>query len=303
MKQRAYLFMTLSSFFWGVSFILTKSIFDSEPHMGVFTILTFRLMLASMVMVPLLLATKKLERIARRDIKWFLLIALAEPFTYYIFETYGLRHVSASLASIVVALIPLFIPFGMRLVYSEKIPSSTMTGIVLSCVGIGIMLSGNTDWSGELPGITLLNGAIVTAIAYTVLLVRVVNRYRPTTVTAYQNLLGFLYYLPVMLITEGDNLPRINYTSQLIGTLLALGIFCSTVAYTFYNYGIHHLGASSASIFNNIIPIFSLIAAVAIGQEEFAWEKAVGIVVAIGGVVIAQLKAGKQQEAGHTHNQ
>jgi len=67
-----------------------------------------------------------------------------------------------------------------------------------------------------------------------------------------------------------------------------LGILCSTLAYSFYNYGIRRLGASRACIFNNAIPIFSLIAAVAIGQENFLWTKMLGIALVIAGVFIAQ---------------
>lgn len=70
--------------------------------------------------------------------------------------------------------------------------------------------------------------------------------------------------------------------------LLVLGIFCSTLAYAGYNYGVRNLGASEACIFNNAIPVFSLVAAVLIGQEDFSWLKVLGMIVVISGVIIAQ---------------
>ena len=70
--------------------------------------------------------------------------------------------------------------------------------------------------------------------------------------------------------------------------LLLLGICCSTLAYVFYNIGVRSLGAAEACIFNNAIPIFSLIAAILIGQETFSWSKLVGMVIVIAGVIIAQ---------------
>ena len=70
--------------------------------------------------------------------------------------------------------------------------------------------------------------------------------------------------------------------------LLVLGICCSTLAYAGYNYGVRNLGAAEACIFNNAIPIFSLIAAVLIGQESISWGKIVGMIIVISGVVIAQ---------------
>ena len=71
--------------------------------------------------------------------------------------------------------------------------------------------------------------------------------------------------------------------------ILVLGICCSTLAYAGYNYGVRTLGAAEACIFNNAIPVFSLIAAVLLGQERFGWLKVLGIVVVISGVVISQL--------------
>ena len=81
--------------------------------------------------------------------------------------------------------------------------------------------------------------------------------------------------------------------------LLTLGLFCSTLAYAGYNYGVRNLGASEACIFNNAIPVFSLVAAVAIGQEEFSWLKVVGMVIVIAGVILAQnpFKTSKNPES------
>ncbi len=72
--------------------------------------------------------------------------------------------------------------------------------------------------------------------------------------------------------------------------ILVLGICCSTLAYAGYNYGVRTLGASEACIFNNAIPIFSLIAAVIIGQESFSWIKILGIVIVVSGVILAQIE-------------
>lgn len=76
--------------------------------------------------------------------------------------------------------------------------------------------------------------------------------------------------------------------------ILVLGLFCSTLAYAGYNYGVRNLGASEACIFNNAIPVFSLIAAVVIGQEDFSWLKVAGMAIVISGVIIAQYEPKKK---------
>ena len=91
-----------------------------------------------------------------------------------------------------------------------------------------------------------------------------------------------------MLATDLPHLPHLSYSPNMLRMLLVLGLCCSTLAYSFYNYGIRRLGASKACIFNNTIPIFSLIAAIAIGQEAFSWSKPLGIVLVVTGVIISQ---------------
>ena len=116
-KTLTYILLTLSTAFWGISFIMTKELFNTEADMTVTILITFRLAIATLVFIPTLAMMGKLQRVRREDIKWFLLLALAEPFIYNLCETSGVQLVSGSLASVVVATIPLFVPFGMAIAY------------------------------------------------------------------------------------------------------------------------------------------------------------------------------------------
>ena len=138
-------------------------------------------------------------------------------------------------------------------------------------------------------GLAWLFGAVTIAVLFTIVLVKLVDRYKPFTITAYQNMFGCLYFIPFMFLWDGAELPLLSYSFKMIALLLVLGIFCSTLAYVFYNIGVAKLGASAACIFTNVIPIFSFIAALLIGQEQFSWSKPVGIAIVIVGVVLAQL--------------
>lgn len=290
-KSLVYTLLAFAAIIWGISFILTKQLFATEPHITVFIILTFRLLLATAVTIPTLLLFHKMERIQKGDLKWFLLLAFCEPFIYSICETSGVQLVSGSMASIVVATIPLFVPFGMAVAFKEKIRFTTLVGIVLSLIGLAVMLllGGQGNLDANPIGLAWLFGAVAIAVFFTIALVKLVGRYKPFTITAYQNLFGCLYFIPFMLIFDGSQLPHLSYSFPMIAMLLVLGIFCSTLAYVFYNVGVKHLGATAACIFTNAIPIFSLIAALLIGQEQLTWSKPLGIVIVIFGVVLAQL--------------
>jgi drug/metabolite transporter (DMT)-like permease len=290
-KTVVYPLLAFAAIVWGISFILTKELFVSEANITVLIILTFRLLLATAITIPTLLLFKKLEPIKKSDLKWFLILAFLEPFIYSICETNGVKLVSGSMSSIIVATIPLFVPFGMAAAYKEKVRGVTLIGILMSLIGLSVMLflGGENNLDMNPRGIAWLFGAVLTAVVFTIVLVKLVGRYKPFTITAYQNLFGCLYFIPLMLLIDGGNLPLLSYSPKMIGLLVVLGVFCSTVAYVFYNLGVEHLGATSACIFTNAIPVFSLIAAILIGQETLTWSKPVGIVIVIAGVVIAQI--------------
>lgn len=287
-KALTYILITASVVFWGVSFILTKELFLTEEHMTVTVLIAMRLAIASAVMLPLLALTRRLQRIRREDIKWFLLLALCEPFIYHLCETNGVRLVSGSLASVVIATIPLFVPFGMWAAYRQRIRPQLLIGVALSLAGIFLMLLGGEGLTGNLQGLLFLTGAVVIAVVYTLLLVKVVKRYNPLVITTWQNVIGLAYFLPLALLFDGSHIPLLSYSPCMLALLLVLGICCSTLAYAGYNYAVRNLGAAEACIFNNAIPIFSLIAALLIGQESISWGKIIGMVIVIAGVVIAQ---------------
>jgi drug/metabolite transporter (DMT)-like permease len=289
-KTLTYILLVLSTIFWGVSFIMTKELFITEQHMSVTILITIRLAIASLVMVPALALTRKLQRIRKEDIKWFLLLALCEPFIYHLCETSGVQLVSGSLASVVIATIPLFVPFGMWFAYRERISLPLIIGVVLSLAGIAVMLIGGEGLTGNLQGMLFLSGAVVIAVVYTLFLVKIVKRYHPLVITTWQNVIGLIYFLPLMFALDGTALPLLSWSPKMLLLLLGLGLFCSTLAYAGYNYGVRNLGASQACIFNNAIPVFSLLAALAIGQETFSWTHLLGMVIVISGVAISQYK-------------
>ena len=290
-KRYVYLLQLLASIIWGVSFVLTKELFETEEGITVFIILTFRLLLATAVTIPTLLLLRRLEPIRKGDLKWFLLLSLCEPFIYCICETNGVRLVSGSMAAIVVATIPLFVPFGMALAYRERIQPLTLVGIVMSLVGLSVMLflGGEGNMDANFAGMAWLAGAVAIAVVFTIVLVQLVGKYKPFTITAYQNMFGCLFFIPLMLVIDGSHLTMLSYSPKMWLILLALGVFCSTLAYVFYNVGVVRLGATAACIFTNIIPVFSLVTALIIGQEKLSWSKPVGMAIVVAGVVLAQL--------------
>ena len=290
-KILPYLLVTCAVAMWGVSFVLTKAIFNSDANYTASIILIFRLLFSAVVFVPILFLAKKARRIERSDWKYFLGLALMEPFLYFLCENTGLQYISSGLASMIIGLIPVFVPFGMLIAYGERISPMNVVGGVVSLAGIATMILGSgAGFDSELKGILLVFAAVFVTVLYSLILRKIVDRYPPITITVYQNVIGIFYFLPLILFVDMPNLRAIHFTAEAVGSMATLGIGCSTLAYVFFYYGIRRMGSSSVFVFSNATPVFTMIFACAIGQEELTPLKVAGMAVALAGVSIAQIK-------------
>jgi drug/metabolite transporter (DMT)-like permease len=289
-KILPYLLVTLAVAMWGVSFVLTKAIFNSDAHYTATIIVFFRLLFSVVIFVPILFIVRKVRKIEKGDLKYFLGLALMEPFLYFLCENTGLQYISSGLASMIIGLIPVFVPFGMLIAYKERLSPMNIVGGLVSLLGIATMILGSgASLGSELRGILLLFTAVFITVFYSLILNKIVDKYPPITITVYQNVIGIVYFLPLLFFNI-PNLQAIHFTASAVGCIAALGVGCSTLSYVFFYYGIRRMGASSVFVFSNATPVFTMIFACAIGQESLTLLKVVGMVVAITGVSIAQIK-------------
>ena len=293
-SMAVYVCLMLTSLLWGSSFVFTRYLFLTEPRLTPVMVITLRLVLATLFLCPVVCGMGRWERIRKEDCIFFLLLALLEPFLYFLCENNGLRRVPGGLSSIIIATIPIFVPFGLYAAYREKLHWLNWVGLLLSLGGVMLMIIGKGDGTEvSLQGILYLVCAVVTAVIYSVILVKMVNKYRPYTLTLYTNFFGLLFFLPLFFCGHFSTLMHLRVTAGMWGALLCLGIGCSVLAYVLFNFGVRSVGAARASDFNNIIPLFTLFFAVMIGQEALTWQKLAGMVVTVAGVCIAQKKPGK----------
>jgi drug/metabolite transporter (DMT)-like permease len=74
---------------------------------------------------------------------------------------------------------------------------------------------------------------------------------------------------------------------QLIFGLLYLGIFPSVLALIFWNKGVAEIGPSRASIFLNLLPVFTIIGAVLFLGETVSMFQLIGGIVVVVGVYLS----------------
>jgi drug/metabolite transporter (DMT)-like permease len=285
---KVYLFAVLSMLFWGLSFVWFKIVVKwYEPV----TIIFLRLVISGALMMGFMLITRSFQVIKRKHLKNFFLLSFTQPFLYFLGESFGLKLVSPTIASVVIATIPLFTPFAAYYMVRERVSMSIIVGLAFSFAGILLMLI-NPDLSlnASPKGVLLLFVAVFAAVAYSVIIRKISYEYNPVTIITYQNLIGAIYFLPLFLIFDFENFIAVKPTRELVLAMLQLAVFASTLAYVFYIIAIKQIGAIKANIFTNLIPVFTGVFSFIILDEEFTWLKIIGMMLVLCGVVVSQFQ-------------
>lgn len=277
--------------FWGMSFIWSTQVYDSlNPTATIF----LRLVVATIFFTAILFIFRLNEKIKKEHLGLFALAALFEPFFYFIFEGYGLKNTSPIIGSAIIALIPLVTPIGARIFLKERITPMNVVGLVVSFTGVVVMLlNKNMDFAASPKGVMFLSGAVLVAVGYSIALIKLTKLYKPLTITWMQNIIGMLYFIPLVVVMEHFEPSNFSQIGQYIVPLICLGVFCSAIAYALWAFAFSKLGASRANVYSNLIPVFTAIFSYFIIHEEISAQKIIGIVLVVGGLVLSQLKKHK----------
>jgi len=288
--NKAYPALFFAMMFWGLSFVWTRQLLE------VFTpllIIFFRLILSFFILISIAKLSRKLQKIQKKDYLFLILLSFTQPFLYFIFEGYGIKYTSASIASILIATIPLFTPIGAYLLYRDKLTRMNIFGLLISFSGVVLVVADfGKDLSFSWFGILMLFLAVIMGSAYGLGLKKLTVNYNSITITTYQNLIGIFLFLPLIFVFEWDNLlnsPE-KITLELAFSFFNLALFASSFAFVLFTYGISKIGPSKASAFSNSIPIFTLVFAYFVLDEPITLVKLGGISVVLLGLFLSQLK-------------
>lgn len=288
-KIVVYAALIAAMIFWSISFVWTKSLLS---QMGPVLLIGIRLSLASLFLLSLGYGLRMHQRMKRADYKYMLLLAVFNPFLYFIGENFGMLYVSPTVAAVMIATIPLFTPLAAFITQGERLSANGYLGILLSMVGVALVaIQPEADMQFSAAGISFLLMAVLAAVVYTLLIHKMSGRYNALSLTVHQNWIGLLLFLPLWLILEADEISSIQFSINMLWPLLGLSVLCSSLAFVFFAYGIQKIGASLANSFSNIIPVFTAIFSYLVLGETLTAAQLGGIALVIAGLFVSQYKA------------
>jgi len=277
-------------FFWAISYIWIKIIYN---YYSPITTVFLRLSIAALILCVLDFFIKKSEKVEKKDLKAFMLMAFFEPFCYFIGESFGLKFVSPTVTSIMVSTIPVVTPFFALFILKEKISPMNVAGLFISFAGLFILVTnGSFSLEASPIGLLLLSFAVVSAVGYSIMVKKLSHKYSNFTIIKEQNRYAAIYFLPLFLFFDLNSFFGVEPTFELVSSVLKLAIFPSIIAFFLFIHVIREIGASKANVFANLIPIFTAFLSYFLLGEVFTPRKVVGMTIVIAGLFLSQLKFG-----------
>ena len=290
MKNKAWLPMgaaILSMIFWSFSFVWIKIVYEAY---GPLTTILFRLIISTSLLLVFTVLSRKLQKIKAGDLKLFILMAFFEPFLYFMGESYGLLYVSSTVASVIVATIPLFSPIAAWYFYKEKLTRTNLYGLFITFMGVSlVVLDSSVNCTAAASGVSLEFLAVLGAIGYASILKGISHRYNTFTIITYQNLIGAVFFLPFWLGFEMKDFTQVAFNPRAFWAIVKLAIFASTFAFILFTYSVRNMGINKSNIFINIIPVFVAVFAYIILGDELNFHQMIGIAIVISGLFLAQI--------------
>lgn len=275
----------LTSTIWALSYVFTTIAFESFNPVQ---LLTLRLAIASSLLAFIGYRKGALQRISRKHIPAFVLLALLEPTGYFLCETFGLSLSSPVLASVILSTVPLFAPFIAFLTIGERFSAGNVIGLAVSFFGVLLLTLKGGSLNASLLGLLLLGGAVFFLIIYSIAVKKLQKHYTTHTIVTAQNAIGTVYFIPILL-ASGNPIPE-NIGGSALVSAITLGIFASGLAFVWFGESIKNIGVGKTNAFLNLMPAVTAIASIAITGETVDGRGVVGIVLVIAGLFTSQAK-------------
>lgn len=248
-----------------------------------------RLIVASVVSWIVVLVTGQYKGIERKDVGNIIFVSVAGFFIFQWFYAVGISRTTASSASLIMGTVPLMVALINKLTGHDKGGREIYIGGIVSVAGLVLVLTGT---GGIGTAIRNIRGSIyifISAAAYSVYTVFVkplTKKYPVNQVTAWCITITML----ITVALSGIGFVKYSPTPRLVFSLVYTGAIAMYLGNFIWMWGIRKAGSMRVSIYNNVTPVFSVIAAGIILKENFTLMQLMGMIIIFLGIYIGRAK-------------
>ena len=288
MKSKVHIASIGFAAIFGFSFMFSKIALEYVTPIG---LISYRFLVAA-VLFEMLRRFKVIRiRYQRAQLKPLLLVAIFQPFLYFIFEIYGLNLIASSEAGMMIALIPVFVGILSAIFLKEKPKLIQVFFILLSVSGIlYIQISVyNSSSDSSILGFLLVFGAVLSAAIFNITSRSASRTLKTHEITYFMMIFGAISFNLIYVVTLLFENRITDYVTnllqlELILPILYLGIMASIIAFFLVNFALSRLEAHVSSIYANLVTIVGIFAGYLILNESLGYYHFIGSAMIIIGV-------------------
>ncbi|MBH63814.1 MAG: hypothetical protein CL569_15470 [Alphaproteobacteria bacterium] len=271
--------LILASAFWASTMIANKSIVDA---LLLSEIVSGRFAIGALTMWSIALLAGQGRNL--KAIGWGpVLLGILDPGIAAVFMVWGLSLSSAVSGTVLLSTQPILMPLLGWLVLRESLSASVVAGAVVALIGAVLLVYGQEDHGGGTPlGDMLLTIGVLVICGAQLIARRIAQVHgRAMAVTSVQLTMAAVVGLIVMVAVDRPANPFSNMDTNVVLTLLYLGVIGSTGPFFLYNYALRYLTVGMVSLLLTLIaPLGALMSWLYLGTEVSLLDWiAIGIVV------------------------
>jgi drug/metabolite transporter (DMT)-like permease len=283
---------------WACAFPFIKLVLREVSYVTL-TILRFLVVcIASLVVITL--KYKILTPLRKKDVIPIFLLGLFGVMGYHFSLNYGEEYVSSSVASLIVATIPVFSVIFAVIILKERLTVWRLAGLLAGLTGVTVIsLLGIRDTTLEVKYVSGLLAVLASAILgslYSIFGKKLLVRYSGLSLTLYALLLGSIILIPsaAMYTSLIDEISRVSLVSWL--SVIFLGLVSTTLAYVLWYMALERRAASEISIYLYGVPLLSTLISYILFNEQLTMYFFIGAGLIITGLACINKKSNKRSQ-------
>ncbi|QQP12249.1 EamA family transporter [Lysinibacillus agricola] len=282
-----YILLLLISCIWGSQFFFVALVTND---IGAVTLSLLKAIIGALCLSFISLFFKREK--GSTDFKLYVGIAFFEVVLPFILIAQGQKYVSSSIASMLIATVPIITLILFVLFFKKKVSKFQFSSIFLGFLGMVILSWPTQAMSGSetVFGNALLLLAAISFALSLILMEKLDNR---SSVIHMRNVLWIatIILLPGAFIFERPL--HLDIDRLQMASIVILGIFHAGIVYMLYNLLIKKRGALFASFSNYMVPVVGVLMGYFILNESLALQHIIGIFIILCALLLSNKKAFK----------
>jgi drug/metabolite transporter (DMT)-like permease len=278
-SRRGWVLFTLMSVIWGVPYLLIKV---ADGGVAVPVLVFARVAIGAAVLLPIAIRRGQI-RVLASHWRWLAAFAVVEIMVPWALLSDAERHLSSSMSGLLIASVPIIgVVLARATGGTERLTAVRWAGLLAGLAGVAVLAGPRVLGGGAWP----IAEVILTALCYAtgpLIANRKLGGLPGLGMTAVCLGTAAIVYAPVAALTW----PATTPSPAVLGSLAALGVLCTAIAFVLFFQLIAEVGPARATVITYVNPAVAVALGVAVLGEPFTPAIAGAFVLILAGSVLA----------------